>query len=330
MPNAFTRLRGLAKAVMGGAKPHFVVIDVKRQSLSDMTGQTLHEQRKAGDLTHVDPTKTKDNQRGGHGGHGDNPKAAVEAFIKDGGIVIDRRNTRPITSLVLSASHDFFDSDETRKKWVAQSMKWARDEFGDDIAHASLHLDERTPHIHLKVVPTYEKKTKRKTVRQASHHKHKAFEGRRSYEGLLDRYSAQMAPLGLLRGERVPEKAGRTHQSARQWVNDLARRWSGRAAEIEALDAREAKVAEREARAASREDSLSRQAQDLVWYREGLEEKETVLRKKVVSIESAWMKDKALSDIRAVERTKVDPVVAKRVEKRARRAPRKGRAPAER
>lgn len=335
MANPFGRLMGLARRVAAGrAKPHFVVMDVKRQSLDDLRGQTLHEQRKAGDLSHVDPERTKLNRRGGHNGNHDDPRAAVEAFLKDNQVKVDKRNTKPVTSFVLSASHEYFDSPEKQEVWVSETMKWARDEFGDDIAHTSLHLDERTPHIHLKVVPTYEKKTKRRTVRQASHHKHKAFEGFRSYDGLLDRYAARMEPLGLHRGEKVPEEAGRTYRTARQFVNEMARRWNGRSQEMALLDEREAKVSQREAKALEREDSLNREAGELVAYRKTLDECAEELVEKAESIDELWLKSKALADVRPIKAKMASAAVeepVKRIEKRARRSTtRKGKAPAER
>lgn len=338
MANPWGRLMRLAQKVRGGAKPNFVVMDVKRQSLDDLRGQTLHEQRKAGDLSHVDHEKTKDNIRDGYGGHHDDPKAAVEAFLKDKNVKVDKRNTRPCTSFVLSASHEYFDSPQAMEKWVKASMKWARDEFGEDIAHTSLHLDEKTPHLHLKVVPTYEKKTKRKTVRQASQHKHPAFKGYRSYEGLLDRYAACMEPLGLLRGEKVPEEAGRTHRTARQWVNAMTRRWAGRKAEMALLDEREAKVSAREEALAERSAALNGQKQaqaqvaaDLIETRDSLQRWDGELRKAAQGIKEKHLMDLALDGLRTADRVKPKEQTVQRVEKRARRSTkRKGKAPAER
>lgn len=328
MANPFGRLMGLARRVAAGrAKPHFVVMDVKRQSLDDLRGQTLHEQRKAGDLSHVDPERTKLNKQGGHNGHHDDPRAAVEDFLKDNQVKVDKRNTKPVTSFVLSASHEYFDSPEKQEVWVSETMKWARDEFGDDIAHTSLHLDERTPHIHLKVVPTYEKKTKRRTVRQASHHKHKAFSGFNSYDGLLDRYAARMEPLGLHRGEKVPEGARGSHRTARQWVNAMARSLAGQAQERALFEAEKAAFAKER-------DSLDKEAREVVAYRQTLDECAEELEKVAGDIEEAWFKSKALEGVRPVKAKLAEvgleePV--KRIEKRARRSTtRKGKAPAER
>lgn len=78
---------------------------------------------------------------------------------------------RPYVQTVLSASPDFFcvhddegaiswDQDKI-DLWVKETMKWLKAEYGDDLAHVSLHMDETTPHLHVLIVPTYEKKPRK-------------------------------------------------------------------------------------------------------------------------------------------------------------------------
>jgi len=266
----FSRLITMAKRVAaGGPKPSFAVMDIKRQSLASMRGHTAHEQRTAGDLSHINKSKTVDNQRVAYGGHTDSPKDAVEAYIKDNKIKIDARNTTPVTSFVLSASHDWFNGPDGKpdpnkiSAFTGVSMKWAVSEFGEDLVHASLHLDEKTPHIHIKTVPTYQKKTKFQTVRQASHHKNKSFKGFRSYEHLLDRYTDALAPLGIERGQKVPDDAKGTQRTARQWVNDMARKFAD-------MPMRTALLDEKEKALVKRERNLSQERIELDGYRDAL------------------------------------------------------------
>ncbi len=42
--------------------------------------------------------------------------------------------------------------DET-KKWLADAKEWMQKEFGENVINAVVHFDEKTPHIHLMVVP---------------------------------------------------------------------------------------------------------------------------------------------------------------------------------
>lgn len=73
---------------------------------------------------------------------------------------------RPFVQMVLSASAEYFRDDgmspgewdpEKLTVWLATTMTWLKAEYGDDLAHVSLHLDEDTPHLHVLVIPTYEK-----------------------------------------------------------------------------------------------------------------------------------------------------------------------------
>lgn len=77
---------------------------------------------------------------------------------------------RPYVQTVISASPAYFrDEDQgvgewnqvRLKKWLDATMEWLRKEYGADLAHVALHLDEDTPHIHILIVPTYERKPRR-------------------------------------------------------------------------------------------------------------------------------------------------------------------------
>lgn len=47
---------------------------------------------------------------------------------------------------------------DTWKKYLEQSQKWAEKEFGkENVLHVSMHMDEKTPHLHVVVVPIMEK-----------------------------------------------------------------------------------------------------------------------------------------------------------------------------
>lgn len=82
---------------------------------------------------------------------------------------------RPYVQTVLSASPSFFNVEDEEgviswdqdkiDLWVEETMKWLKAEYGDDLAHVSLHLDETTPHLHILIVPTYEKKLRKPSQR---------------------------------------------------------------------------------------------------------------------------------------------------------------------
>lgn len=76
----------------------------------------------------------------------------------------------PFVQMVLSASPGYFRAPgqgpgewnaDKLAAWEAATLEWLRDEYGDDLAHAEMHLDEETPHMHVLVVPTYGKKARK-------------------------------------------------------------------------------------------------------------------------------------------------------------------------
>ena len=85
--------------------------------------------------------------------------------------------------LVLTASHNFFKdmSREQIKEWADTCMEFVYNDLGykkEQILHATVHLDEETPHIHCVVVPLVKKldnrtKTERYTISKKQYIKDK-------------------------------------------------------------------------------------------------------------------------------------------------------------
>lgn len=211
------------------------VLDIQRIGWGALKAHAQHERREIGDRSHTDPNRTPKNS---FAGLDKCPEEAVKRYLERTGAKIDKRNEKPFTRILLSASPEYFRpgrSDQSGtydarrvKVWTLASMAWLRQEFGYDLVHVALHVDETTPHLHAVIVPTYEKHTKRRTSRQVSHHKHPAFAGENSYEACHDRYAAAVHDLGIARGERTPEGAKRKrHQTKRQWLGDALRKFQG-------------------------------------------------------------------------------------------------------
>tara|TARA_R110000787_G_scaffold284415_1_gene398086 strand:+ start:10784 stop:11890 length:1107 start_codon:yes stop_codon:yes gene_type:complete len=77
---------------------------------------------------------------------------------------------RPYVQTVISASPSFFRdahqgpgqwNENSLKAWVEATMAWLKTEYEADLAHVALHLDEDTPHLHILIAPTYERKPRR-------------------------------------------------------------------------------------------------------------------------------------------------------------------------
>lgn len=97
---------------------------------------------------------------------------------------------------MFSGSHEqmnkIFTNDESRQKWIVNTMGYAMREFGEEnIIKASLHLDETTPHMHIVTVPLFP--DGRLSARDMVGNK-------KTLERRQDQYAEIMKGLGLERG----------------------------------------------------------------------------------------------------------------------------------
>ena len=99
-------------------------------------------------------------------------------------------------SMVLTGSHDemkkIASDGKTRNAWLNANIKFIKEEFGEDnVVRFTLHMDEKTPHIHAVVVPLT--KDGRLSAKELMGDK-TAMSERQT------RYADQMQPFGLERG----------------------------------------------------------------------------------------------------------------------------------
>jgi hypothetical protein len=93
--------------------------------------------------------------------------------------------------IVLSASPEFFDKDNLND-WKKASLKWVEETFGkENIIQAVLHMDEKTPHIHILLIPEKDNKLKSSFW----------FDGPAKLNALHTSYSKVNKQFGLKRGE---------------------------------------------------------------------------------------------------------------------------------
>lgn len=93
---------------------------------------------------------------------------AVDKRIREAGI---RPRIGQVTSLemIFSGSHDrmIAMSRKELKKWANDTVKWAKETWGEEnVVSASLHVDEKTPHIHMIVVPIVTGQSRRTSYQQ--------------------------------------------------------------------------------------------------------------------------------------------------------------------
>lgn len=152
-----------------------VVMNTRYAGHSEIRSVTDHENNRSEDgFSAIDPLRTHLN-RILHGPS--NQQEALEKMWEDGVRKPSAQAEKPYVQIVISASPSFFRGDHLARgqwdqakldAWLKKTMKWLRKEYGADLAHASLHLDEDTPHIHVLIVPTYERKTRRPSQRTKS------------------------------------------------------------------------------------------------------------------------------------------------------------------
>lgn len=77
----------------------------------------------------------------------------VQEYISDARYT--KSNTTIAREMLLTASHDYFKGmpQVELDQWVNHNIKWLKDKYGDNVLYATLHLDERTPHIHVLLCP---------------------------------------------------------------------------------------------------------------------------------------------------------------------------------
>lgn len=148
--------------------------------------------------------------------------AAVEHRIANAGITrkISDRQVRCLNLVMTSDNEGMQKIIDSGKldEWISDNIRWARDTFGgDNVVGAALHMDERTPHLHIAVVPivTAERKKKAREATAKRRYRTKAANRPRlcaddimergKMSSYQDIYAEAMAKYGLERGIRGSE-----------------------------------------------------------------------------------------------------------------------------
>ena len=111
--------------------------------------------------------------------------------------------------MIFTSDKDFFDklSKEEIMLWANESIKFVYNDLGytkEQIIHATLHMDEKTPHIHLIVVPLVKKFDKRANKEVYSISKKNYIKSQAHLCQLQDKYYERLIKCGfdLQRGEK--------------------------------------------------------------------------------------------------------------------------------
>ena len=163
-----------------------VVLTIQYADHADVEKMTSHELYRTPDgPSAIDPERSVLNEIL----HGPPTQAEAVRQMKAAGVKGPTKQAEtPFVQIVLSASPGYFRDDpsqvgtwdnEKLRRWKQSTMAWLKKEYGPDLVHVALHLDEDTPHMHVLVVPTYTKKPRR-PGRQKKNETLEEFEARRA------------------------------------------------------------------------------------------------------------------------------------------------------
>lgn len=204
----------------------YIVLDIKERASSHLGALSRHcSERTPDGVSAIDPARSHLNQR--LYGDGDTLNDCLANWYNRTKSKRPAKQAEtPYFTFVLGASPEFFAaSPDNLPAFVETAQAWAKETFGDDMVFAELHLDETTPHIHLVVAPTYERKP-RIPGKQKKGETAEEFEARReaarngagertvsrtssryagfgTYEAMRRRFAEIASPLGLEYGEEL-------------------------------------------------------------------------------------------------------------------------------
>lgn len=299
------------------------VFDIKSASASDVRALDRHCRDRTPDgWSAIDPDRSDMNRI--LFGSLDGVSASLKDWYQRTGAKRPAKQAEaPYYTLVLSASADYLNDDVSLEGFIEEAMTWVAREVGDELVYAELHLDETTPHIHVVVAPTYEKKS-RVPGRRKKDESEEDFQARRreaqngpgqrtvgrsyhkwagpgSYEGLRRSYCDA---TDLDYGKKLSLGTGR---ETREWVKEqAATNAEHRTLVIEAgrgLKRRKLQLDRREAR-------IERDRYQLLQLKHGLGETLRRLKKLV-----PWSKSGQLKSCFEHVETALDAVKPKHVEK---------------
>lgn len=141
---------------------------------------------------------------------------AINDRINEGytGTKAIRKDAVKFTTHVLTGSHEdmkaIFNDKEKSKAWIQENYNFVAKEFGkENIVRFNLHMDEKTPHIHVVTVPLTT--DGRLSAREQ-------FGNKTELRNRQDRYAEAMKPFELQRGKR---RTGISHDSAKEYYSRM-------------------------------------------------------------------------------------------------------------
>lgn len=148
----------------------FAICRMQKMKSHDLKGMQFHNQRERESRTNpdIDPERTKLNYdlvNAHHIDYNQQVKEIIES--QKTGTRKTRKDAVLVNELVITSDRDFFDklSPGEEKRFFEESFKLFSERYGEqNVAYAMIHVDEKTPHMHLGIVPMRDGKLQGKNV----------------------------------------------------------------------------------------------------------------------------------------------------------------------
>ena len=123
--------------------------------------------------------------------------------------------------LLFTATHKFFDnmSKEDIRKWADTCMEFVYKDLGytkEQVLHATVHLDEETPHLHCVVIPLIKKFDKRTNTERYTISKKQYIRDNIHLSELQDIYNVRLKEAGF-ELERGIKGSDAEHQKVKEF-----------------------------------------------------------------------------------------------------------------
>ena len=135
--------------------------------------------------------------------------------------MVDKSKSVVADEMIFTASHNFFNDMPKEKvlEWSEYCMTFVKDYLGykdEQILHATLHMDEKTPHIHCVVVPLIKKIDKRTNTERYTISKKQYIHNKEHLSELQDKYY-ELLNLGGFALERGQKHSAVEHLNMKEF-----------------------------------------------------------------------------------------------------------------
>lgn len=158
------------RKIGGGFAVSYAVVRMAKMKSHDLKGIQFHNQRERESRTNkdIDKEKTKDNYdlvNDENIDYNERIKEIIES--QKTGTRKTRKDAVLVNELIVTSDRDFFErlTPDEEKKFFKESTNFFANRYGSqNVAYATVHKDENTPHMHLGVVPMRDGKLQGKNV----------------------------------------------------------------------------------------------------------------------------------------------------------------------